>query len=75
MNNPDEVKDRYIKIHSSKNGLRGRVDANCIACLFDPCEPGTWRAQVEACTVISCPLYPVRAKKLEKSVDSLNEEA
>jgi len=66
----NDVKDRYIKIHSERGGFRGRINAMCIECLYCPGEGGSWRQQVEACTVKTCPLYPVRPKKLEKSVDS-----
>ena len=46
-----------------KAGLRGKVDAKCIDCIYDPeSGGGTWKQQVEACTVTSCPLYTVRAR-------------
>ena len=32
----------------------------CKECIYDHTEPGSWRAQTEACTITSCPLYPVR---------------
>ena len=47
---------------ANSSGLRGRVDANCVACTFDDLVPGTWRQQVERCTVSSCPIWKVRAK-------------
>lgn len=65
-----DTKEKYIKIHSEKGGFRGRINAKCIECVFDPMEPGTWRAQVEACTVKTCPLYDVRPKIIKKDVDS-----
>jgi hypothetical protein len=40
--------------------LREAIDAKCKACIFDETEPGRWRQQVAACSVTSCPLYPVR---------------
>ena len=48
---------RYAK----KGGLRARIDAKCIECIYDPLGGGgNWRQQVEACTAPDCPLYPVR---------------
>lgn len=40
--------------------LRKRIDQMCKACVYDSRAEGTWRAQVERCTCISCPLYDVR---------------
>ena len=43
-----------------KPGLRAAVNAKCRECIYDPCQPGTWLAQVRACTSPRCPLYMVR---------------
>ncbi len=43
-----------------KPGLRGKVDANCIECIYDPYQDGTWRYQVTICTSPGCPMYSVR---------------
>jgi len=51
-------KDRE-KLSKSK-GLRFRVNMACKDCIYDGFEPGTWRKQVEECTVALCPLYEVR---------------
>jgi len=32
----------------------------CKECIYDPTETGSWRQQVENCTITSCPLYSVR---------------
>ena len=40
--------------------LRGAINAKCRDCIYDQKASGTWRMQVEACTVTGCPLYPVR---------------
>ena len=45
---------------SSKPGLRGKIDAKCVECIFDPYDDGTWRQQVARCTSYTCPLRPVR---------------
>lgn len=53
---------RLITEQASKPGLRGRVNAKCIECIFDPHGGGgSWRQQVSACTACNCPLYQVRA--------------
>jgi hypothetical protein len=43
-------------------GLRPLVDAKCKQCIYDNCAPGYWRQQVAACTVQTCPLWPVRPR-------------
>lgn len=40
--------------------LRGAINANCRNCIADSTNGGTWRQQVEACSVVACSLYPVR---------------
>ena len=40
--------------------LRRAINAKCRDCIYDNAEPGTWRAQVRACTIEDCPLWPVR---------------
>ena len=50
-----------IARESAKSGLRGKINAKCIECVYDEGGGGgTWREQVEACTAISCPLFSVR---------------
>ena len=48
---------------SAKPGLRGKVDANCVYCVYEEGQGGSWREQVQACTVTACPLYSVRARR------------
>lgn len=40
--------------------LKKCVEAKCKECTYDQYAPGTWRDQVEACSVKTCPLWPVR---------------
>lgn len=42
--------------------LRKAINDKCKDCIYDPKAGGTWRQQVEECTCIRCPLYPVRPK-------------
>ena len=53
-----ELIDRLV----SKVGLRGKIDAKCIECIYDPYADGTWRQQVAGCTSKTCPLHTSRAK-------------
>jgi hypothetical protein len=38
------------------------INAKCKDCIHDSCAPGTWRQQVEACAIRSCPLWDFRPK-------------
>jgi hypothetical protein len=41
--------------------LRQSINAKCRGCTYDPRSGGgTWREQVAQCSVVSCPLWPVR---------------
>ena len=40
--------------------LRTAINEKCRECTYDPADRGTWRQQVGACTVSSCPLHLVR---------------
>lgn len=60
--NDDKVKELIDK-QASKAGFRGKINAKCIECIYDPySQGGTWKQQIEACSSPSCPLYSVRAK-------------
>ena len=50
------------RILSKSGGLRARVNAHCVSCIYDPYSSGTWRKQVEECEVKGCPLYSVRPR-------------
>jgi hypothetical protein len=46
-----------------KLGLRAAINAMCKSCVYDPLSGmGTWRQQVEGCTVKVCALWPVRPR-------------
>lgn len=56
-----ELRDKLIEREKNKKGRQGKINAKCIDCIYDGvCGVGTWRQQVEACTSLNCPLYPVR---------------
>lgn len=55
-----EYKERLIDRESCKPGMRGKVNAKCIECIYDDQASGSWRKQVEFCTADTCPLYSIR---------------
>jgi len=61
MNDIDTARNKVINREKAKPGLRGKINANCAYCIYDPFgSKGTWRQQVEECTSYDCPLYEVR---------------
>ena len=62
MNSRDEHRSNIINKLVSKVGLRPKIDAFCVECIYDPYSEGTWRKQVADCTAKRCPLYTVRPK-------------
>jgi len=61
MNDADLRRNELIARESAKPGLRGRINAFCISCIYEgDSGGGSWRQQIEDCTAHSCPLYPVR---------------
>ena len=57
-----DLKNKIIAREKAKKGMKGKINAMCCSCVFDPQDNGTWRAQVEACNVKACPLYDVRPR-------------
>ena len=57
----DRRRAELIARESCKPGLRGKINAKCIECIYDPGSgEGNWRQQVGNCTAHSCPLFAVR---------------
>lgn len=48
--------------HEKVMSRRAAIDAQCKACVYDKnvSGQGSWRKQVQNCTVTACPLYEVR---------------
>lgn len=55
-----DYKQNLIDKLVRRPGLRGKVDAMCIECLYDPYQDGNWRIQVAKCTSMACPMHSVR---------------
>jgi hypothetical protein len=47
-------------------GMRAGINAKCKDCIYDKYAGGTWREQVEACTLTTCGLWPFRPKSASK---------
>lgn len=63
----EAYKQNLINRLVSKAGLRGKIDAMCVECIYDPYQPGTWRFRVSNCTCMSCPLYADRPTTTNKN--------
>jgi hypothetical protein len=63
-------KSEVISFILRKPGLRARINAHCVACIYDNQSVGTWRKQVEDCTVEDCSLYDFRAKCRHSAANS-----
>jgi hypothetical protein len=56
-----DLKEKIVAAQVKKGGLRGRINAFCCHCIYDPDgDGGNWRQQVTKCTSYHCPLYEVR---------------
>lgn len=52
---------------TKKAGFRKRIDDNCRECIYDEADNGTWRMQVQACTITRCQFWDIRAKTTGKT--------
>ena len=49
------------------SSLRRLINVNCKSCIYDPEAKGSWRRQVEGCTVNKCAFWLVRPKGMDIS--------
>lgn len=56
----EENKQELITKYTERAGLKGKITAMCISCIYDPSGKGNWRMQVSECTSELCPLHSVR---------------
>ena len=73
MKNPDKIRNETIQREAGKPGLRGKINAMCCSCIYDPYSEGNWRQQVEKCTSKACPLYSVRPVS-KPEIDAVQQE-
>ena len=57
-----DSREIIAKLMSGRPGMRARVNAKCVDCIYDPLLPGNWKQQVHACEDDLCPLWEIRAK-------------
>jgi len=43
----DALRDKVIEREGRKAGLRGKINAFCCHCIYDPYSEGSWLKQVE----------------------------
>jgi hypothetical protein len=65
-------KTKLILREMGKGGLRGHINANCIDCVYEQTEQGSWIKQVDECGVTDCPLHPVRPKHKPRRKEATN---
>ncbi len=63
-----EYREKLIANHAKKAGLRGKINAKCIECIYCPFSEGTWRKQVQDCNSTACPLWDVRPTMYDTEV-------
>jgi len=57
----EQLRNKVISNNVKKTGLRGKINAKCAECIYDPINGGgSWRQQVRDCTSPECPLFSVR---------------
>ena len=54
--------------------LRNAIDNMCKDCTYDELDKGTWRQQVAACTIKTCPLHSVRPVSAKNNTTYLTSE-
>lgn len=55
--------------------MRRAINDKCKDCIYDKEAPGTWRQQVEACTIKSCSLWVYRPKSASRQKDAAITES
>ena len=61
-----DLKRKLVARIGKKGGFRASINAHCCQCIYDELVPGTWRKQVENCTVSDCELYHLRPTPYSK---------
>lgn len=69
-----DYKAELVSKKVKQGGLRARIDAKCIECIYDPVSPGTWRKQVVDCASWGCPLHAVRAKQMKRGPEGDSDD-
>ncbi len=56
-----------IAREAGKTGMRGKINAKCIDCIYDPLLLGSWRKQTDQCQDTTCPLWAIRPRSMAMS--------
>lgn len=71
-----DQKTKLINRLTSRKGLRSRINAKCIDCVYESSNGGgSWRKQVELCTVTKCPLWDVRPTSTPSGGDLADDDS
>ena len=67
-------KDQIISRLWLTPGIRPRVDANCVQCIYDEQAIGSYKQQVWGCSVKQCVFHPVRLRPRGASLERVTNE-
>lgn len=67
----EEEGETAASTNKPRISMRKAVNEHCRSCIYDPLDKGggTWRMQVENCTVTKCALYEIRPKSKPKKAE------
>ena len=68
-------KDQIISRLLLKPGIRPRVDAHCVQCIYDEQAIGTYKQQVWGCLVDQCVFHSVRLRPRGTPLQDIAREA
>lgn len=61
---------RIVKVKEKRPSMRKAINNMCKACLYDSIGGnGTWRQQIDKCTSLDCPLFPLRPRSTTNETD------
>jgi len=70
-----KVKDQIISKLLLKPGIRPRIDAHCVQCIYDEQATGSYKQQVWGCSVNQCVFHPVRLRPRGIPLEDIAREA
>jgi len=71
MNTPEIA----LKEANTRPSMRKAINDKCKDCIWDPLSGlGNWRQQVQGCTSVDCPLYPLRPLSKPRGAEKREEE-
>ena len=67
--------DQIISRLLLKPGIRPRIDAHCVQCIYDEQATGSYKQQVWGCLVNQCVFHPVRLRPRGTRLQGIAREA